>query len=335
MVQEVTHDRFLEDCGDVVRAYLDAMAPLGEKLGPVILQFPYFRKASGITLDGFLGRLTPFLDSLPDSPRFAVEVRNKMFLRPQLFSALSDRQIGLVLVDHVWMPGPREYRRSDAVFTADFVPIRLIGDRRAIEEITTTWDNVVVDREERLGDWAELIRDALRKVVANQELLEKNRRGFGGRFRSWLQKRFQSREQSWLVEIRHFDPRTSTTQSESIDFQKFVESVRRKSSLFDALSQPDSTSFVRLSEASEQQIDTFLRKNIGELQLLYRRLQGLNEHFRKEPPAEQKEQIKGIRIELSGLKNCVVRANRRRYEYVALKEEEVRLQQLGVAERLQ
>jgi hypothetical protein len=175
------------------------------------------------------------------------------------------------------------------------------------------------------------LQEALRKILANQEMLERSRQGLGGRLRSWLQKRFQNREQSWTVEIRFFDTRSPTTQTESIDFQKFVESVRRKSSLFDALGQPDSTSFARLSEASEQQIDTFLKKNIGELQLMYRRLQGLNEHLRQEAPAEQKEQLKGIKIELSGLKNCIVRANRRRYEYVALKEEEVRLQQLGVA----
>ncbi len=174
------------------------------------------------------------------------------------------------------------------------------------------------------------LQDALRKVVTNQEMLERGRRGLRGKLRSWLRKTFQNREQSRMVEIRYFDARTSTTQSESIDFYKFVESVRRKSSLFGALNQPDSTSFARLSEASQQQIDTFLKKNIGELQLLYRRLQGLNEYLRQEAPAEQKERFKGIKIELSGLKNCVVRANRRRYEYVALKEEELRLQQLGV-----
>jgi len=177
------------------------------------------------------------------------------------------------------------------------------------------------------------LHDALRKVVTNQEMLEKSRQGLGGKLRSWLQKRFQNRERSWIVEIRYFDARTSTTQTESIDFQKFVDGARRKSSLFGALNQPDSTSFARLSEASEQQIDAFLKKNIGELQLLYRRLQGLNEYLLQEAPTEQKDQLKGIKIELSGLKNCIVRANRRRYEYVALKEEEVRLQQLGVAEQ--
>ena len=179
MVQEVTHERFLEDCGDLVEAYLAAMAPLGDKLGPVILQFPYFPKSSGVVLDGFLGRLGPFLDRLPSSPRFAVEVRNKTFLRPELFSALRMRKVALVLVDHVWMPGPREYRRDEAAITADFVPIRLIGDRRGIEKTTTTWNTVVVDREERLRDWAELIRDALRKGLDVQAFANNHYAGFG------------------------------------------------------------------------------------------------------------------------------------------------------------
>jgi hypothetical protein len=172
--------------------------------------------------------------------------------------------------------------------------------------------------------------DVLRKIVSNQQLLEKSRRGVGGKFRSWLQKTFQRRETGQTIDIRYFDNRTSSTHSETIDFQKFVESIRRKISLFDALGQPDSVSFARLGDAAEQQIDGFLRKNIGELQLLHRRLQGLAEFFREEAPTELQSQLKGTKIELSGLKNCIVRTNRRRYEYVALKEEEVRLQEMGV-----
>jgi hypothetical protein len=176
------------------------------------------------------------------------------------------------------------------------------------------------------------LKDALRKVMTNQEILEKSRQGLGAKLRTWLQKRFQSRGPSWTVELRYFDSRTSTSQSESLEYQKFVETVRRKSSLLDALNQPDSTSFARLSQAAEQQIDAFLKKNIEELQLFYRRLQGLNEVLRDQAPEGQKEQLKGIKIEMSGLKNCIIRANRRRYEYVALKEEERRLKQLGVVE---
>jgi hypothetical protein len=177
------------------------------------------------------------------------------------------------------------------------------------------------------------LRDTLRKVILNQETLAKSRQGFGGKLRSWWQKRFHSRGPNTVVEIRYFDARSSATRTETIDFHNFVEGVRRRSSLLDALAQPDSASYARLSDASEQQIDTFLKKNIGELQLLYRRLEGLNEHFRREAPEERKEQLKGIKIELSGLKNCIARANRRHYEYVALQEEEIRLRQMGVPEQ--
>ena len=69
--------------------------------------------------------------------------------------------------------------------------------------------------------------------------------------------------------------------------------------------------------------------------MLHRRLQGLSEYYRQEASAERNNQVRGIKIELSGLKNCIVRANRRRYDYVALKEEEQQLQQLGAGEQHQ
>jgi uncharacterized protein YecE (DUF72 family) len=161
MVDEVTHKRFLKDCDDVVKAYLDAFASLERKLGPIVLQFPYYNKADGITMDSFLERLLPFLDGLQKTHRFAVEIRNKTFLKPALLGALKEHNTALVLIDHVWMPRPHEYQKIDGIFTADYVPIRLLGDRYGIEKITKTWEKVVVDKSERIGEWAQLIQGIL------------------------------------------------------------------------------------------------------------------------------------------------------------------------------
>ncbi len=160
MVKDVTHGRFLDDCGDLVREYLDAVAPLGEKLESVVVQFPYYRRSDDVTLDVFLGRLLPFLDALPDErPRFAVEVRNKGFIGARLLHALRAREVALVLIDHAYMPDPN--RLTSDLFTADFVPFRLLGDRHGIERITKTWEKEVVDHGPRLTHWAELIHQAL------------------------------------------------------------------------------------------------------------------------------------------------------------------------------
>lgn len=166
MVDQVTHERFLVDCRDLVRRFLDAMQPLGERLGAIVLQFPYYRRDSGVNLKTFLAKLIPFLDDLPAGPRFAVEVRNKAFLKPALLDELRRRHIPLVLIDHVWMPSAGEYLdRLDDLLTADFLPIRLLGDRYAIERTTTTWNRTVVDREPQLTDWARLIRRSMEEML--------------------------------------------------------------------------------------------------------------------------------------------------------------------------
>lgn len=163
MVGAVTHEAFLQNCDDEAQRHVEVLQGLGAKLGPVILQFPYYRKDEGVTLEVFLERLLPFVERLPRGVRYGVEVRNKPFLKPALLDGLRAREIALVLVDHVWMPAPPAYLAIPGIFTADFVPIRLIGDRHGIEKITKTWEKVVVDQRARVRAWAQVAERALRE----------------------------------------------------------------------------------------------------------------------------------------------------------------------------
>jgi uncharacterized protein YecE (DUF72 family) len=44
------------------------------------------------------------------------------------------------------------------LITADFTYVRWLGDRKAIEELTTTWDRTIVDRTSDLKNWVELLK---------------------------------------------------------------------------------------------------------------------------------------------------------------------------------
>jgi uncharacterized protein YecE (DUF72 family) len=59
--QAITHDKVLVDCDAEVSEFLAAMDALGEKLGPLLLQFPWFPNTVFLELNNFLGRLLPFL----------------------------------------------------------------------------------------------------------------------------------------------------------------------------------------------------------------------------------------------------------------------------------
>jgi uncharacterized protein YecE (DUF72 family) len=154
--QVVTHEKVLLDCASEFKEFVDRMRLLEDKLGILLLQFPYFNKKAFASGDQFLERLAPFLERLPEDVRFALEVRNKYWLGPKLIGLLKKHGVALALIDHPWMPRPAEiFERSDPI-TADFTYIRLLGDRKGIEEQTKTWDRVIVDRSGELKEWANI-----------------------------------------------------------------------------------------------------------------------------------------------------------------------------------
>ena len=65
--QAITHEKVLADCDAEVREFLTVMDALGEKLGPLLIQFPWFSDTAFLELDDFLARLP-----VPPLPHFAI-----------------------------------------------------------------------------------------------------------------------------------------------------------------------------------------------------------------------------------------------------------------------
>lgn len=142
--------------------FLAVMGALGEKCGPLVLQFPYFNKSAFESLDPFLERLDAYLATLPGprdgGPRLVVEVRNKAWIGAPLLACLRRHGVALALVDLAYLPAPWEFPAGLDLLTSDFAYVRLIGDRKLVEERTETFDRIVVDHGDRLQRWAEHLR---------------------------------------------------------------------------------------------------------------------------------------------------------------------------------
>ncbi len=149
LVPDITNDR--RD------RFLDVIAELGDRLGPLVVQFPYFAKRVFSTSNVFMDRLDRFLADLPRNFRYAVEIRNRRWLTPQFADMLRRHDVALVLVDHAWMPHGEEVMEMFDPVTTDFAYLRLLGDRKGIEEITTTWDREVIDHRESMIRWVDLV----------------------------------------------------------------------------------------------------------------------------------------------------------------------------------
>ncbi|HEY3295238.1 MAG TPA: DUF72 domain-containing protein [bacterium] len=137
--QVITHEKSLINCEAEMSEFLSVVELLGEHLGPVLFQFPYGFKPERIN------DLLKFLDTLPrdTSFRFAVEIRNRAWLKTRLPDELAARKLTMCLVDHPWMP--RETR-----VTGTFVYLRFLGDQKAL----TVFDHTQKDMQKNLVFWA-------------------------------------------------------------------------------------------------------------------------------------------------------------------------------------
>ncbi len=139
-----THRRELGEVGESVTRFLDSgLVKLGQKLGPILWQFPPTRTFSEAALLPFLKQLPKAHEDLP--LRHAIEARHPSFADPAWMALLRDFRIAHAIVESA-----KHVMQAD--LTADFVYTRLERNSEAAPDGYAAAD---LDRwAERLRGWA-------------------------------------------------------------------------------------------------------------------------------------------------------------------------------------
>jgi len=123
--QGITHFARLKDTGERLGRFLEAVTPLGPRLGPILFQCPPNLKYDADVFDGFLADLA----AAPGSHRYAMEFRHPSFDTDEVREKLGAAGVALCVADTE--EAPATFRR-----TGDFAYVRLRGtgyDKEALE----------------------------------------------------------------------------------------------------------------------------------------------------------------------------------------------------------
>jgi uncharacterized protein YecE (DUF72 family) len=166
-----SHLRYGPQAGKENESFLDAamlremflrpLSPYHEKTALLIFEFGSFARRAIEDLGTFLERLDPFLGALPPQFRYAVEVRNPEFLRPDYFACL--RAHGVAHVYNAWsrMPELRQQIAIPESATADFLVCRaLLRHGRPYEEAVAMFSPY-----NEIRDPNPAARDSLRMLI--------------------------------------------------------------------------------------------------------------------------------------------------------------------------
>ncbi len=133
--QRATHAKDLSDSGEAIKWFLSSgVLLLEDKLGPILWQFPPYRRFDEGSIAQFLGQLPRHVDGR--TIRHAVEVRHKSFATPAFIRLLSDFNVAAVFSDSETYP-------SIADLTGEVVYARL---QRGDDALPTAYPPAEIER---------------------------------------------------------------------------------------------------------------------------------------------------------------------------------------------
>jgi uncharacterized protein YecE (DUF72 family) len=137
MNRYVTHVLRLKNVESAINRFYGAVSSLGNKLGPILIQFP-----PSFVYEKSL--IVSFLDLLDPSLKHAIEIRHESWMQDEFMDYLRQRNVAFCISDSAGRYPMR------ITVTADFAYLRLHGSQKLYASLYT---------EEELKSWAEKIRN--------------------------------------------------------------------------------------------------------------------------------------------------------------------------------
>ncbi|MGI0094341.1 MAG: DUF72 domain-containing protein [Nitrosotalea sp.] len=155
--RQITHDARLKP-GPYLDQFINAIAPLGSKMKILVIQLPPSLSFTEARIN-----LEKMLNHLPNRYSYAVEGRHPSWFTDESYKFLSGNNVSLVWNDVSGVLNPCDV-------TADFVYVRLIGDRAIPENLFGT---IQRDKIECIKKWAQK-RDEIKNKVSLAVIMANN-----------------------------------------------------------------------------------------------------------------------------------------------------------------
>ena len=102
--------------------------------------------------------------------------------------------------------------------------------------------------------------------------------------------------------------------TETIDFTRFIAEARKKAELLQSLSGGKSASYRKLEGETAEQLMANLDRQLNDLLLIHRRMDGLNTLFQDKAAKARATTVRGVKLQLLTIRNAIARAHQRRNE---------------------
>jgi hypothetical protein len=188
----------------------------------------------------------------------------------------------------------------------------------------------LIDGLRSLGGSAISLGEILQKFNDNNDAFANVKKTLGQRIKEIIREMLNKEPEPVLYDIQYVDTARGTTVKDKVNYIQLQQDLERRIRILTAFSMRG-TSSGKLDAMEETQLLEILNKNLKDLQTIHKTLTALDDCFKLTAVQEIKDKIKGVKPELSAIKNVIIAANQKRYEYSSMKEEEEQLRKIGIS----
>ena len=190
---------------------------------------------------------------------------------------------------------------------------------------------LLLDAVQSLGAISPTLVQISEKIKENHDILENQANSGWEKFLKLLRKAFNLSEPEVEYQVYITDPVNKTERRQNIKYIVFLKNIIQMARYFSSVSMKNSPAFKRIENESPEKLIDFLNKNLASCHKLLGELAALDDFFKGAVRGDASSKIKGLKMDLTTLKNQIVKTNQRRAEYISYIEEEQQLKKLGIS----
>lgn len=199
-------------------------------------------------------------------------------------------------------------------------------------------------KKEKEIDTKEILMDAVRtltgivpqfeqilvKIDENKKVLDSEQTSMWVKFSALVRKAFKMTPLPVFYRLNIVDVLTKSQRTEVIEFDKFYSDLQRRIRYYISFSLKKTPGYQKLEALSDDKIVEFLITQLSECQKTMILLNALDDYYKTTVTPANLPKIRGIKMEMTAVKNTLVKTNQRKAEYSTIVEEQEQMKKLGI-----
>lgn len=208
--------------------------------------------------------------------------------------------------------------------------LKVVQQTKTKKKVQVNTKTLIMEAVRNLAGMAPQLEGVTIKLRENSALLQAQNDSPWEKFKRAFRKAFGIKPPVIEYAIPLVDAMTKTSTIERVKFNKSLADIEKRMNFYGALASRESPTYQKIEAQEEDEIYTFLTKQLAECQQMLLMLLGYDKFFKNEVEGSNKAKVKGLTMETTSIKNTMVKTNQRKAEYAAYVEEQKQLKKLGI-----